>query len=904
MKLFSRSLRICAVSDSPLLASMGNAVLHIARLFVAALAGLAGVQLSLAEDRVRRDLLVLYDFDETSGEIVHDRSQREPLLDLHIQNADAAKWESGSLVITSSTAIQSKGPATKINTALKKWGTLTVEVWLTPENTTQAGPARIVTISKNPSERNLTLGQEKNRFDARLRTTGTTTNGMPSLSSPENTAAADKTHVVYTRDRSGRVKIYVNGKQVAEERLAGSPSNWDDGYELALGNEATGDRPWRGALHLVAVYPRALSPAEVARNFAAGADAPSAPLELADAGSSPAGTTFETKIAPIVARHCLECHDSLTHRGGLDLSRKAPALKGGDSGPAVIAGKSAESSLWTLVEANDMPKDRTPLTDDEKQIIKEWIDGGAAWSLDVIDPAVYVHAVGPEMNQVRRLTVPEYIATVRAITGVDIGKEARELLPPDVRTDGFSNTGYNLNVDLKHVEAYAQLAEIIVSRMDVPKFYDRFAKSRSLSTDDTMRDFVAVMGKWILRGPLDEREVTSFSGVATTVASAGGDFDEAASFLIEAMLQSPRFIYHLEDQRGDGTDWPVREYELASRLSYILWGAPPDEDLRVAAEAGALSTPEVYEAQIDRMLADPRAIEQSSRFLEEWMNLGRVKNLRPNTEKFPNWNDQLAVDMRDETLAFFRHVVWEEKRPLADLLNAQVTFATPQLAKHYGLRTPVGEPLDDRGLRRYDLNDIPSRGGLLTQGSVLTVGGDEASMVSRGLFVFHDLLRGTVKSPPPCVDTTPVPAKPGLTQRGIAEVRIANANCAGCHAKFEPLAFGLEKFDGIGAFHEKDEFGNPLRDDGEIRIPGEVDVAPYESSAELMDLLAESDRVRQSITWKWTQFAIGRPLGAGDVRIVEEIHQSAQENGGTYAALIKAILHSDLVQLKSTEDLP
>ena len=175
--------------------------------------------------------------------------------------------------------------------------------------------------------------------------------------------------------------------------------------------------------------------------------------------------------------------------------------------------------------------------------------------------------------------------------------------------------------------------------------------------------------------------------------------------------------------------------------------------------------------------------------------------------------------MREETLAYFEEVVWKQNRPLADLLNAQLTFVTPRLAQHYGLKLDKGESADE--LIRCDLSNVPGRGGLLTQGSVLTVGGDEASMVTRGLFVLHELLRGVVRDPPPCVDTTPVASKPGLTQRAVAESRIANQKCAGCHARFEPLAFGLEQLDGLGAFHETDEHGNKLRDDGSILFPGQ-----------------------------------------------------------------------------------
>jgi hypothetical protein len=251
--------------------------------------------------------------------------------------------------------------------------------------------------------------------------------------------------------------------------------------------------------------------------------------------------------------------------------------------------------------------------------------------------------------------------------------------------------------------------------------------------------------------------------------------------------------------------------------------------------------------------------------------------------------------MQEETLAFFTEIVWKQKRPLADLLDAQVTFATPRLAKHYGLN-PAGD-----GRQKYDVSQVKGRGGILTHGSVLTIGGDEASMVSRGLFVLHELLRGTVNAPPPCVNTTPPPTKAGQSQRAIAEARVADTRCGVCHGRFEPLAFGLEKFDGIGAYHERDEHGNELRDDGEVLFPGEAKPVAYESSAELMKLLADSPRVRESLTWKVTQFALGRPLSAADAAVVAEIHETAEQNGGTYTSLITAIVMSDLVQKKRTE---
>jgi hypothetical protein len=265
---------------------------------------------------------------------------------------------------------------------------------------------------------------------------------------------------------------------------------------------------------------------------------------------------------------------------------------------------------------------------------------------------------------------------------------------------------------------------------------------------------------------------------------------------------------------------------------------------------------------------------------------------------FPEWNSALGADMRAETLAFFRAIIWEKKRPMGELLNAQITFLTPRLAKHYGM-LPKGQEF-----ARYDLTEVPGRGGILTQGSVLTMGGDQASMVTRGLFVLHELLRGVVRDPPPGVDTSPVPTKPGLTQRGVSMARLAKASCSGCHAKFEPLAFGLEKFDGLGAYSQADKHGNRLREDGKVLFPGRPAPVAYKSSAELMDLLATSSRVHETLTWKVVQFAMGRPLGARDARNVADIHKASQKAGGTYQSLVTAIILSDLVRYNQHNQEP
>lgn len=604
---------------------------------------------------------------------------------------------------------------------------------------------------------------------------------------------------------------------------------------------------------------------------------------------------FEFEIAPLLAKHCLECHDTSRKEGALDLSRKTAAFKGGDSGEAIHPGDGENSSLWELVELGDMPEDRPPLSQREKDLLKRWIDEGAEWTVDWIDPAIYERPGGGE-QWIRRLTVNEYIETVRSSVGVDIEGEARERLPADLRADGFSNTAYNLNVDMGHVTAYAELAAKIVEKLDLTELAHRFHEEPKF-TDKDMGKLIEGMGEWLLRGPLTEEEVILFRGISTTVASSGGTMEEAVGYIAEAMLQSPRFIYRIEKQQSESVSSQIDEYEFASRLSYAFWGASPDEKLIAAARYGDLKDTGELERQLYRMLDDPRAKARSLEFAYEWLNLGRMDSLQPSPEKFPDWDPGLADDMRQETLAVFAEVIWNQGRPLTELLNTQSTFTTPELAAHYGLKVKQGTETE-AGLLRFDLSKNPARGGILTHGSVLTMGGDDASMVTRGLFVLRDLLRGTVKDPPPCLDTTPIPSSPGQSQRVISEERIANNSCGGCHEKFEPLAFGLERFDGLGAYYKRDVFGNRLREDGEVLFPGEEAARSYRKSSQMMDLLAESDRVAETITWKLVQFVMGRPLGARDAIEIKKIFQKGQENGGTYQSLMMAIATSDLMRMR------
>jgi len=825
--------------------------------------------------RITDGLHVLFDFQNAEQD------------SLQASTSKGIQFSDSVLTLSGDASLRASDDASKrLTQAIKQSGAITIEAWLRAANRKQAGPARIVTLSSDTSNRNFTLGQEGDEIHVRLRRVGSDNNGLPGLQARVEPIDKKWNHIAFTYQDGQPQRLYVDGREAATAQHRGRFDNWVDDMTLLIGNETEGGRAWHGDLALLAIYNRVLSPDQVKQNYQAGHQTQptaSEPIRVASNPFTVAADHFETRIAPLLAQHCLKCHDASDPQGGLDLSHKASAFLGGDSGDAIVSRRADNSLVWIQVESDEMPHDNPPLSDKEKTLLKEWIEGGAMWSLDYIDPAIYRHAsTGGRATDrwVSRLTIDEYIETVRAVLGVDIRDEAKRRLPADVRADGFRNTAYNLTVDFGHVGAYAELADLIVDQMKIESFVKPFTSNRDL-TDRNMRPLIESIGNRVLRGPLSGDEIALYRGITTTLARAGGSFDEAVGYVLRAMLQSPKFLYRIETPNPDRQFlWHADPYEVASRLSYTVWGGPPDEALFEAAKQNQLGTESQIREQLKRMWKDPRAVERSIQFVSQWLDLDRLENLNPNAEHFPDWTKQLARDMQRETIDTFRYWVWERDEPLVGLVDAPVTFASPQLARHYGIAA------QKNAWAKYDLNDIGSRSGILTQGSLLTIGGDDASMVTRGLFVLHGLLFSEVGDPPSGLDLTPVPTAPGRTHRMVAEDRVESESCGGCHKRFEPLAFGLERYDGLGSFSELDRFGNRLREDGEILFPGKSKPVSYQTTVEMTQLLARSERVAECLTRKVIQFSLGRPLDFNDVRSVQRVVTQSGGREATYRQIV------------------
>jgi mono/diheme cytochrome c family protein len=340
--------------------------------------------------RASRDLLVLYTFERPEADQIIDRSGVGEPLNLKSETRQGMSWRSDHLTVSGSVRIQSMQPPRKAIAAIKQSQELTIEAWIRPADNKQTGPARIVTLSADTGLRNFTLGQDAGKFDVRLRTSTTNVNGIPSVGTPDGLVKPELTHVACRRDKEGLVQIFVNGKVVTEQKVDGDLNGWSDDYRLSLANELTGDRPWQGDLHLVALYSRAISSDELAQNFAAGVPTPIDYAAILPAAAN-RKVDFVSDVQPIFRQKCFECHAQGNEEGGLNLGLRRQAMAGGTSGPVILPGNSSASRLIHMVAAVRKSEVMPPegrLSPEQVGILRAWIDQGAEWptSADVLDP--------------------------------------------------------------------------------------------------------------------------------------------------------------------------------------------------------------------------------------------------------------------------------------------------------------------------------------------------------------------------------------------------------------------------------------------------------------------------------------------------------------------------------------
>jgi hypothetical protein len=366
-----------------------------------------------------------------------------------------------------------------------------------------------------------------------------------------------------------------------------------------------------------------------------------------------------------------------------------------------------------------------------------------------------------------------------------------------------------------------------------------------------------------------------------------GGFEHGVEAALELVLVSPSFLFMPEgDPAGSasGTVHRISDLELATRLSFFLWSSIPDAKLLAAAEKNQLSKPAVLKAQVVRMLADPKASALTDNFAGQWLYLRRLEFQRPDKTIFPDFDERLRSAMATETDMFFDGVV-RENRSVLDFINADYTYLNERLAEHYGIPGVHGA-----SFRKVALTPAEHRGGLLGQGSILTVTSYEnrTSVVLRGKWILDNLLAAPPPPPPPNVP--PLDAVPGgakLTLREQMELHRKNPVCASCHSKMDPLGFSLENFDAVGAWRTSTA-GKPVDPSGVL-----PDGTKFAGPSGLQDiLLARKDQFVEAFTERLMIYALGRGVEASNQPSIRAIRAAAAKDNYRIDDIILGIVQS------------
>jgi mono/diheme cytochrome c family protein len=445
----------------------------------------------------------------------------------------------------------------------------------------------------------------------------------------------------------------------------------------------------------------------------------------------------------------------------------------------------------------------------------------------------------------------------------------------------------NLYVESIEIENPAEAAKAL------PESHRRLfiAQPDKAAHKEAARKILENFARKAFRRPVTAAEVDRYVQLVEAAEKGGDSFERGIQIAVMAVLVSPHFLFRVEidpEPNNPNAVHAVGEFELASRLSYFLWSSMPDEELFKLAEQGQLR--KNLDAQVKRMLGDRKARALTENFAGQWLQLRNLKTAQPDPGRFPGFDDALRSAMLRETELFFEAVV-QEDRSILEFLDADWTFVNDRLAKHYGLPDVTGRDFQKVTLRGGQ------RGGLLTQASILTVTSNptRTSPVKRGKYVLETLLGTPPPPPPPGAGDLPDDKKGPLTGtlRQRMEQHRANPNCAVCHQKLDPLGFGLENFDAVGRWRDRD--GAYAIDSSGVLPGGQA----FKGPAELKGILkGKADQFRRCLAEKLLTYALGRGLEYYDRRAVDQIVTATQRGRDTFSALTLAIVKSDPFQMR------
>lgn len=530
----------------------------------------------------------------------------------------------------------------------------------------------------------------------------------------------------------------------------------------------------------------------------------------------------------------------------------------------------------------------------EERVLRDWIAHLAARSPSEEIVAAKAKAAPPVL---RRLTHEQYNKTVEDLLE-DRTRPARSF-PSEDFVHGFTNQADAQSISPLLADDYNRAAAQLARNARRSGVLRKLIPCEPATPSDRKcaADFVRTFGKRAFRRPLDPAEAQVYESLLLREAARTGDFLNGAQVTLQAMLQSASFLFHTA----------TGHYGAASRLSYLLWGSVPDEELMRAADEGRLGTPAEIEAAAKRLMDSPRARPALRDFVTQWLRFDRVRAAIRERKFFPEFGPELTAAMIEETSRFFEHLVWNDQ-DFREFFTAEYSFVNLSLAQLYELPPP------EREFTMVRFPPSSRRAGILGHATFLTLTSkpEETSPTERGLFIREHFLCQVVPPPPAGVDTT-LPAlsedRP-MSNRERLAIHLSNPACSGCHRLVDPIGFGFEQFDAIGRYREKQIAlvyeAVDKRRSGVRRIAKPVELetdttasilgipnSGFRSPAEAGRILADNRTCQRCIVKQFFRYALGRPESPSDQPAIDAILDRFRASGFRFRELILATVTSE-----------
>ena len=573
---------------------------------------------------------------------------------------------------------------------------------------------------------------------------------------------------------------------------------------------------------------------------------------------------FEKEVLPMLETYCFDCHDSATAKGDIDLE-SALAQK------PLVRNRLLWENVAERVKMGDMPpKKKLQPVDTDRLKLRAWL----AAEIEGFD---YAKVRNPGYVPARRLTREEYNRTIRDLVGLDL--RPADDFPMDFSgTSGFSNSANTLFLQTAHLDRYFTSAEGVIDEVRA----DEKAWKKLVGNPQDAAAAIMRMMRRAYRRPPSHAETKEIIARYERELEEKKPRDEALASAFKAILVSPNFLLRVENSVETTKDQVVNDFDLATRLSYFLWASTPDDELLAAAAAGKLSDSADRQAQVKRMLADPRSLSLGEIFAAEWLSTDDVgPRIRKDPIDNPWCTETLMTAMRAETAHFFHSLV-RDNAPVSRLIDSDYTFLNAELAKFYRIGGVEGT-----AMRKVDL-ETTQRGGVFGHASVLATTSfpDRTSPVVRGKWILDTLL-GTPPPPPPPdvpeIDVEGRGSRAATTLRKKLEAHRDSPRCAGCHSQIDPLGFALESYAEFGQWRGGVDDRGTLPSGAKFRGPEGLKLALIDERVD--DLGSQAIR-------KMLAYALGRQLEFYDEATVKEIAAKLKPTGYRFGDLVFAITES------------